>query len=104
MYSIFDNDTGNYLHTGRNSKTKREAYVAYLYYREPNLGEWWECKDIAPITYKDIKGITEKEFQDNYKIYFWNFCHEVDEKFVLEDMEVCNFSLEEHEEPIEENY
>lgn len=98
-YSIFDHDTGYYLCPGRNSKTKSDCMYAYLHYRSEDLGEWWECEDIAPKTYAHIKKLSDISFNKDYHSLFDMFVKEVidNEKgveFILQDISCCNFSID----------
>ena len=86
-YSIYDHDICNYLYTGRNSKTKRQAFIDYLYYREPDLGEWWTLSN---------KTVSDKDLDEHYDKLFKEFVNNASDDYVLEDMNFCCFELVEH--------
>lgn len=69
-YHIFDYDTRDYLHSGRNSKTKRECLESYLWYRGDDLRSWWK---------------KFKRFEDYIK--------SLSNDDIEEDMCACNFEL-----------
>lgn len=109
FYSIFDKDIHDYLHTGRNSLNKEDAFSDYLHYRSPDLGEWWEnCKDLTPEFAAYIEGCPQNLFEEKYSEYFEMWLKEIvtTEKgveFIMQDMAACNFELEElNEKLIEE--
>ena len=83
MYSIFDNDVGRYLATGRNSKTKREALECYLFYRNEDF-----FSDIEIDSYEKLK----KEIKKTKNID------------ILQDMAFCNFELVKHKEKLPEEW
>ncbi len=69
MYSIFDNDTQQYLHTGRNSQTKQELFDAYLSYRQHDLMDcerWHFIYSESQIETMDSETY-EREFQKRMK-------------------------------------
>ena len=104
-YSIFDKDTRDYLHTGRNSKTERECLEEYLAFREPDIGEWFNDNEKeAPKFHAKYKNLSEDSVEDEkWGSIFEEWCKEVSDKFIVEDMEMCNFALEKHSDKIPED-
>jgi len=78
-YHIFDFDAKDYLHTGRNSTSKRDCLEDYMYYRRNDLVAWTSAFD---------------SFDD----YVMN----MSDQDILDDMCACNFELSETTEKFEE--
>lgn len=86
-YSIRDGDVYDHLHTWRNSTSKRECLEAYLYYRQPDLGERWT-----------LMWLPEDLDIEHFDALFKFFVKGIDDDWIIEDMSCCNFQLEEHSE------
>ena len=98
-YSVFDHDTGDYLFSGRNSATKEDCFMAYLQYRQNDLGEWWRDNEIIAPKFHSLYHDLSDDLVDKKANYLWEeWVKEVvlHPDFVLQDMACCNFSLSEH--------
>ena len=87
MYSIFDHDKWDYLHTWLNSISKVDCMYDYLCYRQPDL-EYVEEEVSNWNSYDD-------------RAYY--IVHN-DPDYVITDMECCNFELIEHTDVIDEPF
>ena len=94
-YSIYDKDTWSYLHTGRNSKTKRECIIDYIFYRQMDL---WEYRTIMWLA----EDLTDQHIVDE-KMLLSFFARGISEERVNDDMIMANFEIHKHKEKLEED-
>ena len=99
---IYDYDLYKYLMDEDKFLPQREVFEKYLFYRgEEFLGEWWTMNgEMAPNFDKLYKHLTKKQFEDMYDILFGFWVLDVVRtkkgiEFIKQDIEACNFGIEE---------